>query len=56
MTGFLIGFQSQSDPETAYIHFSGVHVQKTSAAVCLSSACRPTIHSKYNFLYSNEKS
>lgn len=25
MTGFLIGFQSQSDPETAYIHFSGVH-------------------------------
>ncbi|MEC1671967.1 GNAT family N-acetyltransferase [Bacillus mojavensis] len=25
MTGFLIGFQSQSDPVTAYIHFSGVH-------------------------------
>lgn len=25
MTGFLIGFQSQSDSETAYIHFSGVH-------------------------------
>ncbi|MGY3838127.1 GNAT family N-acetyltransferase [Bacillus atrophaeus] len=25
MTGFLIGFQSQSDPKTAYIHFSGVH-------------------------------